>query len=196
VDSSDAVPSRNARPGYSARDVVRVPGLLSLARLPLAVAFPFVYRNSTHAIAILALAALSDVLDGWYARVFHQQTFTGAVLDGFMDKVLAVAVLLTLVLGGELSAVEAVVLSTREVGEVLLVAVALAVLPRRAAAAHPANAIGKLATVLQFVTVVLVLLRRGPRRLFVLATGISGAAAAVAYGIRELQVRTGEAQAR
>jgi phosphatidylglycerophosphate synthase len=185
------------RTGYSARDIVRVPGLLSLARLPLAVAFPFVFRSPSYAIAILALAALSDVLDGWYARAFRQQTPTGAVLDGFMDKVLALVVLLTLVIGRELSVVDALVLSTREVGEALLVALALTFVPRRAfVAPHPANALGKVATVLQFVTVVLVILGTGPRVLFVLATGISGAAAAVAYGVRELHFRPGEAQAR
>jgi phosphatidylglycerophosphate synthase len=174
-----------------------VPGLLSLARLPLALAFPFVFRTPSYAVAILALAALSDVLDGWYARAFRQQTPTGAVLDGFMDKLLASVVLLTLVLGRELSVLDAVVLSTREVGEALLVAFALTFMPRRAIVAqHPANAFGKVATVLQFVTVVLVVLRTGPRVVFVLATGLCGAAAAIAYGVRELHFRPGEAQAR
>jgi phosphatidylglycerophosphate synthase len=181
---------REPSAAYSVRDVVRIPGLLSLLRVPLAVAFPFVFRNSGHAIGVLVLAGLTDMADGWAARRFHQQTVTGAVLDGFMDKVLALVVLGTLVLGNELSVAEAALLSSREIGESLIILFALALRPKRAGAAHPANAIGKLATVLQFAAVVVVLVGRGPRMVLVLATGITGAAAAIAYGIRELAVRT------
>jgi cardiolipin synthase len=190
VDSGEPLLPRETSTGYSARDVVRVPGLLSLVRLPLAVVFPFVFRSSVDAIGVLVLAGLSDMLDGWAARRLHQQTVTGAVLDGFMDKVLALVVLMTLVLGNELSVAEAAVLSSREIGESLIVLFALALRPKRAGAPHPANGIGKLATVLQFAAVVVVLLGRGPRMILVLATGVTGAAAAIAYGIRELAVRT------
>ena len=193
---AEPVSPREPPTDYSVRDVVRVPGLLSLFRLPLAIVFPFVFRNSAQAIGLLGLAALSDMLDGWAARRLHQQTATGAVLDGFMDKVLALVVLMTLVLGRELSAGEAAVLSSREIGESLLVLFALALRPKRAGARHPANAAGKLATVLQFAAVVVVLSGRGPRVFLVLATGVTGVVAAVAYGIRELGVRPHEAEAR
>jgi phosphatidylglycerophosphate synthase len=196
VDPSEAVPLRRLSTVYSARDALRLPGLLSLSRLPLAASFPFVFRSSTDAVAVLSLAAVSDVLDGWLARRLGQQTATGAVLDGLMDKLLASVVLLTLVLGRELSVAEAVVLSSREVGELGLVVWALALRPRRAPAPHPANLLGKLATTLQFLTILAVVLRRGPRALLVLSTGLCGAAAVVAYGIRELAVRHDEVEAR
>jgi cardiolipin synthase (CMP-forming) len=186
VNESEARPTRGAaRASYSARDLIRVPGLLSLARLPMAALFPFVFRNPAHAIGLLAAAALTDVADGWYARRFRQQTSTGAVVDGVMDKLFALSVLLTLVLSGSLSVLDALVLSAREVGEALLVAVALAIQPRPPPRARSANAMGKLATTLQFVSVVLVLLRRGPRALLIYAAGGSGAVAAITYGIRE-----------
>ncbi|MBS2018843.1 MAG: CDP-alcohol phosphatidyltransferase family protein [Deltaproteobacteria bacterium] len=77
---------------YSARDLVRVPGLLSLSRLPLAVAFGFtVVSQPPLALTFLALAGLSDVLDGWYARRYGQATRTGAVLDAIVDKVFVLA---------------------------------------------------------------------------------------------------------
>ncbi|MCL2449873.1 MAG: CDP-alcohol phosphatidyltransferase family protein [Polyangiaceae bacterium] len=196
MDTSEAVPSRSLPAVYSARDALRLPGLLSLSRLPLAASFPFVFRSSTDAVAVLSLAAASDVLDGWVARRFGQQSPTGAVLDGVMDKLVAFVVLMTLVLGRELSVAEAVVLSSREVGEAALVVWALALRPRRASAPHVANTLGKLATTLQFVTLLAVVLRRGPRAMLVVSTGLCGAAAAVAYGIRELAERPGEVQAR
>jgi CDP-diacylglycerol--glycerol-3-phosphate 3-phosphatidyltransferase/cardiolipin synthase len=66
---------------YRARDLVRVPGLLTLMRVPLAAAFPFVLGRPLVALGVLAAAGLSDVLDGWYARRFGQVTPTGTALD-------------------------------------------------------------------------------------------------------------------
>ncbi len=190
MESFDAAPAGSTSgPRYSARDVLSAPGLLSLSRLPLAALFPFVFRSSGAAVAVLLAAAVTDVLDGWLARRLRQETATGAVLDGFMDKLLALVVLFTLVFGRELSVRDALVLSTREVCEALIVVCTLALRPRRAASLHPANTLGKLATTLEFMTVLVVVLRSGPRELLVLATGLCGGAAAVAYGFRELRDR-------
>lgn len=185
MDRGGSRSSNESAPGLVARDAIRVPGLLSLCRAPLAAAFPLVFRSPVHAIAVLAAAGLSDVLDGWYARRFHQETTTGAALDGVMDKLFALSVLATLVLGRTLSLFEALVLSTREIGEALLLGAALIFRPRAADAGRSANRLGKLATVLQFASVIVVILDRGPRSLCVYATGTCGAVAAMAYGLRE-----------
>jgi cardiolipin synthase len=69
---------------------LNLPNLLSLARLALA---PFVFaavlagRNWT-ALAILAVAAATDVLDGPIARRMHCVTRWGAYADPIADKVL------------------------------------------------------------------------------------------------------------
>lgn len=135
----------------------------------------------------MALAGLSDVLDGWVARSLHQETPTGAVLDGAMDKIFALSVLVTLVVGRLLSPLEATVLSLREVIEAVILAAALVVRPRSTELLRSSSGLGKITTVLQFATVVLVLLGRGPRLLGVYATGTCGALAAVAYGWREFR---------
>jgi len=44
-----------------------------------------------HAIIIMALAGLSDFLDGWCARFFNQQTQLGTYLDPLADKVLMIS---------------------------------------------------------------------------------------------------------
>jgi cardiolipin synthase (CMP-forming) len=173
--------------GLRARDFVRVPGLVSLCRAPLAAAFPFVFRDAVAAIALMAAAGLTDLLDGWIARNFHQETPTGAVLDGAMDKVFALSVLITLVLGRLLSPVDALVLSLREVIEALILVAALALRPRPTDAHRPSNALGKMTSVFQFATVMLVILKRGPRLAGVYATGACGAVTALAYGWREFQ---------
>src|SRR5258708_33918552 len=89
--------------GYHARDLLRVPGLISLCRLPLGIAFPFAVGRPAWAIALMTAAGATDVLGGWDARRFHQQTRAGAVLDGVMDKVFALSAGSTLVVGGWLS---------------------------------------------------------------------------------------------
>lgn len=171
--------------GFRARDFVRVPGLVSLCRAPLAAAFPFVFRDSAAAIALMATAGLSDLLDGWIARNFHQETPAGAALDGAMDKVFALTVLVTLVVGRLLSPVDALVLSLREVIEALILVAVLVLRPRPPEAHRPSNALGKMTSVFQFAAVMLVILRRGPRLAGVYATGACGALAAFAYGWRE-----------
>jgi phosphatidylglycerophosphate synthase len=144
-----------------------------------------VFRTPAHAIGLLVAAALSDVLDGWYARRFHQQTITGAALDGAMDKLFALSVLVTLVHNRSLSLLEAFVLSTREFGEGLILGLSLVFRTRATDSARSANVLGKVATGLQFATAVFVILGQGPRTMCLYATGLCGALAAIGYGVRE-----------
>jgi cardiolipin synthase len=166
---------------YRARDLVRVPGLLSLCRLPLAVAFPFAATRPAWALLILLGAASTDVLDGWYARRFHQETRTGAVLDGAMDKLFVGVVLATLIVVHEMTILEVAILGTREIGELCLIAVALVLRPRPIGSHREASLVGKLATVLQFATVVMVIVGAPCRIVAVIVTGACGALAAGAY---------------
>jgi cardiolipin synthase len=170
-----------ARQPYRARDLVRVPGLLSLCRLPLAVVFPFCVARPGAALAVLAAAAVSDVLDGWYARRFHEETRTGALLDGVMDKVFVLTVLATLVAAGSITIVQVLLLGTRELGELALVATALVLRPRPLGSHRSASLLGKLATVLQFATVVLVIVHAPLVGVAVAVTAACGALAAAAY---------------
>ena len=167
-------------PPYRARDLARVPGLLSLCRLPLAVAFPFAAPRPFWALATLAGAAVSDVLDGWYARRFHEETRTGAVLDGVMDKVFVGTVLTTLVITRALTLLDVAILGAREVGELALILVALVRRPRPLGSRREANVVGKMATLLQFATVVLVVVRAPYESV---AIGVTGACGALAAGI-------------
>ena len=61
-------------------------GVVTLVRLPLAVVFPLVVYNTELALAVYAVAMLSDFLDGILARHMNQVTFTGAIADGWLDK--------------------------------------------------------------------------------------------------------------
>jgi phosphatidylglycerophosphate synthase len=134
-------------------------------------------------------AAASDILDGWVARRLRQETPTGAALDGLMDKLFACSVLATLVVGARLALLDALVLCTREIGEGLLVAFVLWRRPPSAGNPRAANVLGKAVTVLQFSTIVIVLLGHGACRPCVFATGACGALCAGAYWKREMGAR-------
>ena len=49
------------------------------------------YDRHTEAFAVFGIAALTDALDGFFARVFRQKTALGAYLDPIADKLLLVS---------------------------------------------------------------------------------------------------------
>ncbi len=67
-----------------------VPNLLTLSRLPLSVLlFTFIeVRAWPAALATFAVAAITDSVDGWWARRFNQTSVFGRVFDPLTDKVL------------------------------------------------------------------------------------------------------------
>jgi CDP-diacylglycerol--glycerol-3-phosphate 3-phosphatidyltransferase/cardiolipin synthase len=174
---------------YRARDLVGVPGLLSLLRVPLAILFPFVLGRPPLALFILAAAGTSDVLDGWYARRFHQVTATGSALDPVTDKIFVAAVAIALVVRGRLLPSDVILLGVRELAELpLVVWLATSQWARRLRTKHPAaNVPGKLATVLQFAAVTVAILGSPLRPVLVWSTAIAGAFAAASYWLRALR---------
>lgn len=173
--------------GLSARDLVRVPGLLSLSRIPLAALFPFTIGRPAWAIGVLLVAGATDVLDGWYARRFHQQTRTGAALDGLTDKIFVLTVVASLLLSGTLSPVEVVLLATRELGELALAIRLAADRERRHnVRLRQANVGGKLATTLQYAAALAAIAGSEHLALFIGAAAIAGAVAAASYWSRTL----------
>lgn len=101
---------------------MNIPTLLTLLRIliiPIIILFyyiPFQWSR-TVAVALFALACLTDWLDGFLARRYSQMTTLGAFLDPIADKLL-VAMVLVIVVGqhfGPLLAIPAAVIVGREV---------------------------------------------------------------------------------
>ncbi len=166
---------------------MRVPGLLSLSRVPLAALFPLTLGRPGWGIGLLALAGATDLLDGWYARRFHQQTSTGALLDGVTDKVFVLTVVASLVVSGSMSLMETVLLGTRDIGELAL-AVRLGLDPRRRRRVKVprANVGGKIATTLQYAAIVAVILDSSQRAVFIGAAALAGILASASYWNRDV----------
>jgi phosphatidylglycerophosphate synthase len=176
---------------YRAADAVAVPSLISWLRLPLAASFPLVVSTPILALVVLVVAGLTDVLDGWWARRFGQATATGAVIDPITDKIFVLTVAVTLITTDHLAPTEVLLLSTRELGELPLVAW-FTVSPgaRRARAREPrANVPGKIATAAQFVAVTAALFQARHTTLWVGLTAALGTIAAATYWARALRAR-------
>lgn len=127
---------------------------LTLSRIPLALALVAAYGDPAWAIAVIALAALTDTLDGNVARALQRRGHThpaiGGWLDPLVDKLFIVIVLAVLVgRGGDLRVV--VLIGAREL--VMVPLAALFVARHRPTRELRADALGKAATVAQFVAV-------------------------------------------
>lgn len=87
-----------------ARDLWKLPNLLTLVRAALAPTFVVLYvRGETAAaLAVFAAAAATDLLDGLAARLLDQRTELGTLLDPIADKLLAVFALMALAARGQL----------------------------------------------------------------------------------------------
>lgn len=73
-----------------AEPLIHIPNLLSLARVPLAVALfaCIVYELWLPGLIIFLVAAATDFVDGWWARRYGPLTLVGRSLDPLTDKVL------------------------------------------------------------------------------------------------------------
>jgi CDP-diacylglycerol--glycerol-3-phosphate 3-phosphatidyltransferase/cardiolipin synthase len=174
---------------YRAADLLLLPSLVSMLRLPLAISFPFCVDRPALALAVLVVAGATDVIDGFIARKFDQATPTGAVIDPITDKLFVLVVVVTLVVEGRLAPFEIVLLSLRDIGELpLVVWWSLSPKRRRARAEQPvANVPGKLATAVQFAVVGSAIVGSSATSALVFAAGVTGTLAAAAYWWRELR---------
>jgi cardiolipin synthase len=116
-----------------------------------------VYRQPGWALGVFALAALTDLLDGWVARRRGKASRLGAFLDPLADKLLLTASFVTLTYLRALPFWIAAVVISRDIflvmGALLVHMVGVRIVPR------PTRA-GKAATFFQVVTVLLGLLSR------------------------------------
>jgi cardiolipin synthase len=180
---------------FSTAELLQIPNLLTLLRVPLAVAFHRAVGKSRsgHApLALLALAGLTDVLDGYIARRTGQDTATGAVLDPLADKFFALAVVSGLLRHRRLPRWGAAALLTREVLEAPLVLYMFYEL--KTGCAPPAGEVhaswpGKAATMAQYAAILAALEAPAALPALLVVAGAAGTVAGIAYWQRELARR-------
>ena len=141
--------------------ILTVPNQLTILRMALA---PFLVvtvlsREYTWAFGIFVVAGLSDLLDGPIARMGHQKTTLGAMLDPVADKILLSSAFVALTFAGGLHARIPVWLTviTLSRDTIILVSVTVINLTVGRRVFYP-SLLGKLSTASQILTAGVVLL--------------------------------------
>jgi cardiolipin synthase len=143
---------------------VTIPNLLSLFRMGLVPLFiiALVGDHPVRALVIFVLAGVTDGLDGFIARFYRQQSHLGSYLDPIADKLLLTSAYVMLAIpsqsGGLAIPVWVSILVIAR--DVLIVIMALILYLALDVGHFPPAMIGKVTTVVQVVTVVLVMLAR------------------------------------
>jgi CDP-diacylglycerol---glycerol-3-phosphate 3-phosphatidyltransferase len=150
--------------------------LLTALRIPLAFTFPLV-ESAGWRLVILAVAALSDFLDGIVAR-WYWTSRMGAVLDPIADKLFMVIAFMTLRASGQLTDWEILAVMSRDVAAFLGFLVVLAL---KRPMTIPARHLGKWATVAQLVTLLAWLVESSLLRPVAWITAVIAMSATVDY---------------
>ncbi|MBL0217910.1 MAG: CDP-alcohol phosphatidyltransferase family protein [Myxococcales bacterium] len=160
---------------------------LTLSRLPIAIGLVVAYGQTSWAVALVVLAAATDAADGNVARAMQRRGRTtpdiGGWLDPLVDKVFVVIVLATIwwhtrevwVIG---------LIAAREI--VLAPLLALYLILRRPASHLHARALGKAATIAQFVACGVAIARPAFALPVAAVAGVLGVAAVIDYLVREV----------
>lgn len=158
---------------------IYLPSLISALRLPIAAAFLVIDELLWRA-ALLFLGALTDVLDGWTARKLGLESETGALVDPLFDKLFVLIALAAFLEGPYLGWWGFAILVSRDlyVGFGFLLAKLLGV--DIFARARPG---GKLVTVLQVVTLFVLLLAPDQVGLFIVLVAVASLIAIVDYTV-------------
>ncbi len=182
----------NAAAGARRSSLAALPSLISALRLPLALIFLATNTVLWRGI-LLFLSAVTDLLDGWLARKLGVESRTGALLDPLFDKLFVLIALAAFLPGPYLGWREFAILISRDlyVGLGFLVAEVIGV--DVVARSRPG---GKLVTVLQIVTLGVLLFAPDQVGLFVVVVAVASVIAIIDYtvaGIASLRERRNEA---
>lgn len=132
---------------------------ISLSRIPLALAFVWT-ASVPWRVGIVALAALSDAVDGWVARRSGRGSRWGALIDPVADRSFAILVIAALAWDGVFTPWMVALLLSRD----LMTAVGLFIarrVPSTRGVTFQARPLGKVVTVFQFAALGVALLWPG-----------------------------------
>ncbi len=132
-----------------------VPNIISLLRIVIIIPFVSSFMKDSYILAgaLLVLSGFSDMLDGMIARKFNQITPLGKMLDPTADKLTLMAVMVCV--GLKLPKIFPFMIIL-VIKEVLMLAAGL-VLIKRNQSPPPAQWYGKLATVVFYISVILII---------------------------------------
>ena len=134
-----------------------IPNIMSVCRILLVPVFIWLYVTGSPvtAAAVVALAGVTDVADGFIARKFNIVTVTGQVLDPLADKLMQLSVIITLWADGKIPKWAIAVIAAKEL--IMILGGSILYFCKRKTAI-PAEWYGKAATVLFYVTMLYIII--------------------------------------
>jgi phosphatidylglycerophosphate synthase len=172
----------------SRRDLLNLPNTISLSRVVLALAFVLV-SEPQYRIALIAVAGLTDFMDGWLARHRRDVSTAGALLDPIADRIFVLVAISTYLVEGILTTSQYFVFLTRDIATAIGFVVAK-IIPTLRPAVFRARMLGKIVTVLQLITLVVVVILPELTDFLIVTIGIVSAASIVDYTIALWRGRT------
>jgi phosphatidylglycerophosphate synthase len=158
--------------------------IVTLLRIPLAVAIAFAYGRPAIVVALIFAAATSDAVDGnlarWLQRRGKREPDIGGWLDPLADKIFVAVVLAAIAIHTHSIAIVALI-GARELLLLPLLAIYLAT--RREHPALHADWLGKIATIAQFAALTIAVAAPVYAWPAAITTAALGLAAAVHYAI-------------
>ena len=135
---------------------MNIPNLLTLLRIILVPVIVILLIQGLYlkALIVFIVAALSDVLDGFLARILHQQTALGAYLDPIADKALLASSFVTLSVLHVIPGWLTVIVISRDV--IILLGISVLSIMSISVKIRP-TFVSKITTALQLSTVLMVL---------------------------------------
>jgi len=165
----------------SRRAWVNLPNTISLSRVVLALAFVLV-SEPWDRIALIAVAGFTDFMDGWFARHEKSESTAGALLDPLADRIFVLVAISTYLVEGQLTTAQYFIFLTRDLATAAGFIVAK-IIPTLRPAVFRARMLGKIVTVLQLITLVLIVVMPELTDLLIAAIGVVSLASIVDYTI-------------
>lgn len=130
--------------GDSTDRIWTIPNIISMIRLLLVPVVAILILNGEFlaAVIVLAIAGISDYIDGWVARRFNQMSKFGKVLDPAADRLFIAVTLIGMAVRDIIPWWLVVAIGSRE----LLVGLTLPILGRRGFPGYPVHLAGKAGT--------------------------------------------------
>jgi CDP-diacylglycerol--glycerol-3-phosphate 3-phosphatidyltransferase/cardiolipin synthase len=140
----------------------------------------FIPAGPAARVALICLAAATDFLDGWLARRTNTATRWGALVDPIADRIFVLVAIVMYVLKGELSIIESLFLLLRDIATAVGFFVARTV-PRLRSVELKARLPGKVVTVLQLVTLLVLAVGVRPLTPFIALVAFASVVAIADY---------------
>jgi len=165
----------------SRRALFNLPNTMSLSRVVLALAFVLV-SEPWDRIALIAVAAFTDFMDGWLARHEKTESTAGALLDPIADRIFVFVAISTYLVEGQLTTAQYFIFLTRDLATAAGFIVAK-IIPTLRPAVFRARMLGKIVTVVQLITLVAIVVMPELTDALILTIGLVSAASIVDYTI-------------